>query len=75
MCVAGLFFYQKERRERMGSYAFIKLLGRYRDVLSRQQLRTFKGQALSGNAAAALKGLERVLKRHGTRIPEGYAKG
>jgi len=40
---------------------FIKRLKKYTEVLTRQQVNTLRGQALSGNIPAAEKGLERLL--------------
>ncbi len=38
-------------------------LGQYKHVLTRQQLRTIKGLAKSGNIAGAYKGLKTILDR------------
>ena len=45
--------------------AFIKVLGSYRDVLSKKQISTIKGQALSGNLVAARTGLNRIINERG----------
>lgn len=45
--------------------AFIKVLGTYRKILSKQQISSIKGQALSGNIEAARKGLSRILNERG----------
>ena len=47
--------------------AFIKYLGRYRWLLSKQQISSIKGQALSGNIEAARKGLSRIIKERGIK--------
>ncbi|HIR57143.1 MAG TPA: hypothetical protein IAA54_05690 [Candidatus Gallacutalibacter pullicola] len=36
-----------------------------RERLTRQEVRTLKGQILSGNTAAAMKGLDKILSRRG----------
>lgn len=41
---------------------FLDELHHYYDVLTTQQLRTLRGQALSGDIAGARKGLERLLE-------------
>ena len=41
----------------------IKQLKAHQGELTRQQIRTLKGQALAGNAAGALKGLQKLLER------------
>lgn len=41
--------------------AFIIKLKRYRNILSRQVVKTIRGQALSGDLTAAEKGLKKVL--------------
>ena len=43
--------------------SFIKELGKYRNVLSRQQIKTLKGQAINGNTEDARKGLNKLLRR------------
>lgn len=42
---------------------FIKKLGRYRNILTKQQIKTIKGQALSGDLEGAEVGLERLLAK------------
>lgn len=44
---------------------FIKLLSRYKGVLTRQQLKTLRGQALGGDPQGAMKGLRKLLARSG----------
>ena len=41
---------------------FVAKLKRYRGILSTQQIRTLKGQALSGQLGSAERGLEKLLK-------------
>ena len=41
----------------------MKSLKANRDKLTRQQLRTLKGQALAGDTAGAMKGLQKILKQ------------
>lgn len=45
--------------------AFIKVLGKHRNILSKKQISTIKGQALSGNLEAARKGLNRIINERG----------
>lgn len=40
------------------------LLRRSRDQLTRQQYKTLCGQAKAGDATAAIRGLEKILKRN-----------
>lgn len=42
---------------------FRKTLGKYKYVLTRQQLLTLKGLAKSGNVTGAYKGLKKILER------------
>lgn len=41
----------------------LKLLPKYRDVLTPHQYGTLKGQALSGDPGGAMKGLRKLLAR------------
>lgn len=43
----------------------LKIIGKHRLELTRQQLKTLCGQAKAGNTAAALRGLEKLLARGG----------
>jgi hypothetical protein len=46
--------------------SFIKELGRYREILPKNTIKTLRGQALSGNIAGARKGLDRIkAEMHG----------
>ncbi|MEG2198104.1 MAG: hypothetical protein RRY26_11725 [Cellulosilyticaceae bacterium] len=45
----------------MNKQQALLLLKKNKDKLNRQQLRTIKGQIISGNITGAMKGLERVL--------------
>lgn len=38
-------------------------LGEHRSKLSRQQLKTLRGQILSGNIDGAMRGLDKILKQ------------
>lgn len=49
--------------------SFVKGLNKY--GLSKQQLKTLKGQALKGDLVAAEKGLDKLLMR---RVQNGYSK-
>ena len=42
---------------------FIRLLGIYRKELTKQEIKTIKGQAKSGDVDAAMNGLKNVLER------------
>lgn len=42
---------------------FVKHLKKYQNRLSKHQLKTLRGQALSGNLAGAKKGLTKLLNR------------
>ena len=42
--------------------AAIRMIGQHKDKLTRQQLKTLRGQALSGNTDVAVKGLYRIIK-------------
>ncbi len=53
-------------RERYVAAAyFLRELRYHRDRLTRQQLRTLRGQALSGDIAGAMRGLGEILLRKG----------
>lgn len=41
----------------------IRALEHYKGALTRQQIKTLRGQILAGNAEAAMKGLGRILGR------------
>ena len=41
----------------------LKVIGKHRDKLTRQQVKTLCGQAKAGNTEAALKGLARLLEK------------
>lgn len=47
--------------------AFLKVLGRHKGELSKQQISTIRGQALSGNLKAARKGLNRIINERGIK--------
>ena len=57
------FYYALKQEKAMEKSVFIRLLGKYRKTLPKQQLRVLRGQALAGDVAGAKKGLEKVLKR------------
>jgi hypothetical protein len=42
---------------------FIKRLKRHKGILSRQNIKTLRGQALSGDIEGARKGLNKILTR------------
>ena len=44
---------------------FIKRLATYKNRIFPQQLKTLRGQALSGDMAGAQRGLERICKKAG----------
>lgn len=47
------------------TYTTLRTIREYRHCITTQQMRTLKGQALSGNGSEALKGLRKLLKRLG----------
>lgn len=50
---------------------FMAVLGKYRKILTCQQIATLKGQALSGNEDAARRGLAKILRRLETDAQNG----
>lgn len=50
---------------------FVKYLKVYHRYLTKHQIDTLKGQALSGNLLAARKGLVRILNRNGCNVELG----
>lgn len=42
---------------------FIKYLNKYKAVLSKQQYRTIRGQAIAGDIVGAKKGLQALIER------------
>ena len=50
---------------------YLKYLKIYRNYLTKQQISTLKGQALSGNITAVRKGLITILKRQGINVNLG----
>ena len=49
----------------------IQLLGRYRDVLTRQQIKTLKGQT-ENDPEGCVKGLKKLLKAKGITLEVEY---
>ena len=47
---------------------FLRKLKACRKFLTPQQYRTLKGQALAGDLAGAIKGLETITNRKGVRV-------
>lgn len=45
------------------AYGFINKLNDYKNVFTKQQYKTLRGQALKGDLGAAEKGLDKLLKR------------
>ena len=43
----------------------LKVIGKHRDKLTRQQIKTLCGQAKAGNPDAALRGLDKLLAKEG----------
>lgn len=41
----------------------LRLLGRYRGMLTRQQIKTLRGLALAGDLTGAMSGLQTILRR------------
>lgn len=50
----------------------IKQLKAHQGELTRQQIRTLKGQALAGDAAGAMKGLQKILERKARNATKLY---
>jgi len=44
---------------------FLKILKKHSAMLTRQQIRTLRGQALAGDVLGAEKGLRKLLRRKG----------
>jgi len=42
--------------------SFIELLKEFNRILTKQQIKTLRGQALAGDISGALKGLERIVR-------------
>ena len=47
----------------MSITAFLELLGAYRTQISKQALKTLRGQALSGDIEGAMRGLIHILQK------------
>ncbi len=47
----------------MNKVELLKLLGKHKHILSRQELRTIKGQVLAGEYEGALRGIMTILRR------------
>ena len=47
----------------LNAHKFLELLRKYKNDLNWQEVRTLRGQALSGDVEGAYKGLERILGR------------
>lgn len=43
--------------------AFLRVLGKHKRTLTRQQLKTLRGQALGGDPQGAMRGLKTILTR------------
>lgn len=54
---------QKDAMAYSAAHQFLNDLRMYRDKLTPQELRTLKGQALSGDVHGATKGLAKLLQR------------
>lgn len=50
----------------MGYVDFFKMLGRHKHLLTRQELQTLRGQAMTGDYDGAKKGLIKLLDRKRT---------
>lgn len=50
---------------------FVKSLKTHQNKLSKQQMKTLRGQALSGDLEGAYKGLKKIMKR---TVPNGNTK-
>lgn len=47
---------------------FIKKLKRFNNILTKQQLKTLRGQAIKGEVEAAEKGLDTLIKRNSATL-------
>ena len=47
----------------MTTNEFIKLLAKHRSELTKAQIKTLRGQAIKGDVAGAMKGLETIKER------------
>jgi len=45
----------------MSKKSFIELLKEFNGILTKQQIKTLRGQALAGDILGAMKGLERMV--------------
>ena len=59
--------FQKDILAYQQARSFLKELNQYRDTLKIQEMRTLKGQALSGDVNGATKGLAKLLAQKGGR--------
>ena len=57
---------QKDAMAYSQAKAFLDEVRSHRDILTTQEMRTLKGQALSGDINGAAKGLARLLARYRT---------
>lgn len=53
-------------KKTMSINKFIRLLKQYKNILSKQQIKTMRGQALNGDLNGARKGLEKLLNKYNT---------
>ena len=58
----------------MTTNEFIKLLAKHRSELTKAQIKTLRGQAIKGDVAGAMKGLQKILQKgighDGGKVPE-----
>ena len=45
----------------------LRILAVYKHILTRQELLTIRGQIMAGDRAAAMKGIQKCLAKHGYR--------
>lgn len=57
---------QKDAMAYSQAKAFLDEMRNHRDILTTQEMRTLKGQALSGDINGAEKGLAKLLERYRT---------
>lgn len=62
----GCNFYKSEASQlKTFTEDVIKEIGRHRGLISEQKLKTLRGQAISGDAKGAIKGLNKLIRNGG----------
>jgi hypothetical protein len=52
-------------------YEVLKLIGKNKHRLTKQQYKTLRGQCLAGDAVGALKGLNKILRKFNSKTERG----